>query len=925
MSVNLYAALGSLSIGLTMLKARAEVDFKREVLPILEDYCFDCHGSDKRPKGDFNLEDYAKVAENFEKREVWAGVFEKVESHQMPPPKRKRQPSGEERATVLQWVREFAGKPDPRLGGPDPGKPMLRRLTRLEYNNTLRDLFGLKMDIFMFPERLPIANKAYFQPGASDFGNILEVPLREYGMKYPVLLPALGLPGDNRAEHGYRNQGEAMNLSAMMLEQYLAAAHELTWSPKLPRLSKSFAALIRDPSHPEPEPPRPVAEKATEANPEWRAEAEFAPNLNLPFQATMGKVVTLDYQFRFAMETAAAEGTGGTWAATAKNLVVKAKTPIKLRFGPNAEKTLIITPRSDLWVAGFSTAGEVSGESLFTNHVQLQKVIQLDFELQSQVEGEGITELAVCVLSREDCSGTAKLSASFSGGGTAELSHEMIAGGGIGNTFFAFRAPPNEHIVSFIADGSDFSGNHFLLDDLAFLTDGGTRPMIKPTSVINRSDQQKRQVAGERLARFLPRAFRRPVEDEMVARYLKLFDDASLRGATFEGAMKDTVAAILTSPKFLYLSEEVAGAGKVRSLNDYELASRLSYFLWAGPPDEPLLAAAASGELQSKEGMAKHTRRMLRDPRVRELGESFATQWLRLDQLTSAKPDPAIYDGFYGGPQGKVTLHSSMLLEALLLFETVLVEDRSILDFLNADYTWLNPRLAKLYGIEVPEHGSRTSDTDVLIDAKLNARWVRVQVKNTGRGGYLTMAAPLTVTSLPTRTSPVKRGAWVLETILNRPPQEPKVAFVLKEDATETPTPRSVRARFEQHRSEPACFSCHIRLDPPGFALERFDGIGAWREMDGGHAVDSRAEWADTAFDGPTEFKAILAASPHEFVRGMIEHLLSYALCRKLGISDMPVVDALAQQVMTDSNQLQSLIVAITTSYPFRHLRDADF
>jgi hypothetical protein len=920
MSIVLPAVLALVAIH----ELRAEVNFEQEIRPILENYCFDCHGAGDDPKGGFNLERFAGEQEVMAERGVWSGVFEKIESHQMPPPKRKSQPSREERASVLQWIREVSRRPDPRLGKRDPGKPMLRRLTRLEYNNTVRDLFGLKMDVFMFPESLPIANRAYFLPGAGSFGNLLEVPVREYGMKYPVLLPEMGLPGDNRAEHGYRNQGEAMNLSALTFEKYLASAHDLTWSPKLPRLSMIFEELVRDPSYRPGAIPAPVAEQATEENPEWLARAEFAPNLNMPFQASDGEVVTLDYQFRFAMESAVAEGIGGTWDTNARSLVVKAGAQLRVRFGTRGDKALSMTPKSDLWVAGFSTAGEVSGESLFTNHEQLAKVIELDFKISSPVEGEGITELAVCVLSREGYSGTAQLRAKFSGGGSSELSHELIEGGGVGNTFFAFRAPPNEHIVGLVADGSGFSGNHFLLDDLAFLTDGGTRPLVKPEIVKPMSDEQKREVAEERLVQFLPKAFRRPVEHKLVTRYLGVFDDSQERGKDFEGAMKDTIAAVLTSPNFLYLSESAAGEGKVRALDDDELASRLSYFLWASRPDDELLAAAAAGELQSKEGIEKQTRRMLRDPRVRELGESFAMQWLRLDQLTSAKPDPSLYENFYGGPQGKVTLHSSMLVEALLLFETVLVEDRSILDFLNADDTWLNLRLAKLYGIDVPELGSKTSDTDVLIDAKLNARWARVKVQDAGRGGYLSMAGPLTVTSLPTRTSPVKRGAWVLETILNRPPQEPKVAFVLKEDTTEVKTVRSIRERFEQHRNKPSCFSCHIRLDPPGFALERFDGIGAWRETDGGQAVDARATWGDRSFDGPTEFKAILAAEPHEFVRGFIEHLLRYALCRELEIYDMPVVEELEKQVMADHGKLKSLIVAITTSYPFRHLRDAD-
>jgi hypothetical protein len=287
----------------------------------------------------------------------------------------------------------------------------------------------------------------------------------------------------------------------------------------------------------------------------------------------------------------------------------------------------------------------------------------------------------------------------------------------------------------------------------------------------------------------------------------------------------------------------------------------------------------------------------------------------------TAKPDPKLFKGFYSGPQGKVTLHGSMLVEALLLFETVLVEDRSILDLLAADYTWLNARLAKLYDIDVAALAGKTGHSNVLIDAKQNSQWLRVALKDQRRGGYMTMAGPLTVTSLPLRTSPVKRGAWLLETLFNRPPQEPKIAFALKDEQQSRTAPQTVRERFEQHRDKPACYSCHVRLDPPGFALERFDAIGSWREKDGTQPVDARAEWNGTPFDGPAEYKALLVQQPHEFTRGFIEHLLSYALGRPLEIYDMPVVAKIEGAAKAEGWKLSRVIVEITQSYPFTHIR----
>ncbi len=908
-------------VSATVAGPLAAASFDKDVLPLLDANCLDCHDADEK-KGGLDLSGFTNEAAVMKDRAIWRSVFEKIESHQMPPPKKKSQPTEDERQKVMAWIMDIAARPDPALGARDPGKPMLRRLTRLEYNNTVRDLFGLEMDVFMFPDRLPLANNSYYQPAKGVLGEELLVPVREYGLKYPVLMPELGLPGENRAEHGFRNRGEAMNLSPMLLEQYLAAAREIVNSPKLPQLSDVFLSLVSDPAVPLKA--RAVGEvigEATEDSPVWEAAKEFAPNLNLPFQAKLGEVVTLDYQLRFAMQSAAAEGSGGVWDANSRSLVVKAGTPIRVKFGPNNGKSLVITPREPLWVAGFSTAAETSGESLFTNHGKLQKTITLALDIEGGAAGEGITELAVCALSRDRESGGVELTATFSGGGMAKLAHDLIEGGGHGNTFFAFRAPKGEHIVGLRLDGSKFSGNHALFDDLAFLTDSAaaTAGAPPPVAVRKMSDGEKLDAARQRLAGFLSRAFRRPADKETVARYVAVFDQARKRGAAFDAAMKAAIAAALTSPDFLYIAETGAGQGDVRPLDDFELATRLAYFLWAAPPDDALLSAAARGGLRA--GLEAQTLRMLRDPRSRELGESFASQWLRLDQLPTAKPDPKLFKGFYSGPQDKVTLHGSMLVEALLLFDTVLVENRSVLDFLDPGYTWLNPRLAKLYQVEVPAFAGKTANSNVLIDAKLNAKWLRVPLPDKRRGGYLTMAAPLTVTSLPTRTSPVKRGAWLLETIFNRPPQEPKIAFVLKEDEKANTEPQTVRARFEQHRNEPACYSCHIRLDPPGFALERFDAIGAWREKDGTQPVDARAEWDGKPFDGPAEYKAILAANPHEFTRGFIEHLLSYALSRKLEIYDMPTVDSIQTAAAADGNKLHRIILEIVRSYPFTHIR----
>jgi hypothetical protein len=461
---------------------------------------------------------------------------------------------------------------------------------------------------------------------------------------------------------------------------------------------------------------------------------------------------------------------------------------------------------------------------------------------------------------------------------------------------------------------------------------------------VRRKVRQQPLPPRDRLAAFLERAFRRPLHAGEIDRYFVLFESAAKSGQSEADAIRLAVQAILSSPSFLFIAEQdpaVDGAGlqsqstlkadepggrssSVRALTDFELANRLSYFLWSSMPDDELFALAKSGRLSDERSLKAQALRMLRDPKARELSESFAVQWLRLDQLYTAKPDRQLFRDFYSGPLGKDTLHASQLVEALLLFEIVLIEDRSILEFISADYTWLNPRLAKLYGISLNSavdtlDSGGAGNRELKLDGpNANNIWRRVPLGDATRGGYLTMSGPLTVTSLPFRTSPVKRGAWLLEAIFNRPPTEPKIAFAIENDTKQAAASQSIREKFELHRNKAACYTCHIRLDPPGFALEPFDPIGASRDHDGDTPVDASSRWNGTDFDGPAEFKALLLCEPHEFTRGFIEHLLSYALGRELSIHDLPVVEQIQSSAQDSGYQFQHIVQAIVVSYPFR-------
>ncbi|MEZ6056066.1 MAG: DUF1592 domain-containing protein [Planctomycetaceae bacterium] len=934
------------------------------VQSILSEQCFDCHNA-KTSEGGLNLQRFDSFDSTLRDRATWKRVFDVVEAGQMPLRDSGYELSTKECDTLLKFVAALQAQPDPVLQALDPGKPVLRRLTRLEYNNTVRDLFGLTYDIFMFPERLPIADKRYLlEADDKGLGMTLQTSMREYGQKYDVLLPLQGLPGDNRAEYGYANRGDSLNFSPLLFEKYLELAHAIAHSERLERDSPVMANLLGKRWSP---PASLATQSPDKVNGTVSVVPKFAANDNIARQAEGND--TWKAAFVTELTKAFEQGSGGTFdvPASQNNQTVAGKGGlIRVAVGG---ATVTMNPNVDLWLAAFATAQETSGEHLLTNKVKGEKTFELTFKVEGADAGAGIEHLGVCVLARRNQRGLVKLTAVLTDG--KEVTRQAEIDPDKGNVFFSFVAPPRTVIRRLRVDGSQFSGDYVLLDDFGFILRGvagreretgrerdgerGSRgdkegrsrelPVV-PKELEN--DVAASEVTHDsfppplppssspplplpdRLARFLRLAYRRDVSETEVAATVALVRQSIDAGATEPDAIRVAVQSVLASPEFLFLSEPFdPEAGQVRPLDDFELASRLSYFLWSSMPDEELLGLASRGELTQPETLRKQVDRLLQDRRrSRELSESFAVQWLKLDQLYSSKPDRQLFKEFYSGPQGKSTLHGAMLTEPLLLFETVLVEDRSVLDLCDPEFTWLNGQLAELYGLQEQFQQTRMSigEPATSVEEKNAGRdWYRVSLPDRNRGGVMTMAGPLMLTSLPFRTSPVKRGAWLLETVFNRPPAEPKVAFVLEENETDDsndPEQLSVRQRFEKHRNDPNCYSCHSRIDPPGFSLESFDAIGKLRTHDGTQPVDASGVWNDTPFNGPAEFKTALRKREQEFVRGFVEHLMSYALGRPIEHFDMPAVTRIVDNAAADDYRLSRIIEGIVLSWPFLQTRN---
>ena len=354
--------------------------------------------------------------------------------------------------------------------------------------------------------------------------------------------------------------------------------------------------------------------------------------------------------------------------------------------------------------------------------------------------------------------------------------------------------------------------------------------------------------------------------------------------------------AVLCSPHFLFrIEEDPKEPDGVRTINDFEFATRLSYFLWSTMPDEELFRLAERGELRKPGVLEAQVRRMLRDPKVRALSENFAGQWLQLRNLKTAAPD----QGYF--PNWDDALRGAMAREAELFFEHVVQDDRSILEFLDADYTFVNDRLAKHYGIP----GVSGSD------------FRKVRLPDNRRGGVVTMASTLTVTSNPTRTSPVKRGKWILENVLGTPPPPPAP------DVPELPPTGelkgTLRQQMEQHRANPSCAVCHAKLDPLGFGLENFDAIGGWRTADNKQPIDPSGVLPDGAkFEGPAELRKVLLGKSDLFRRCLAEKLLTFGLGRGLEYYDKCAVDGVVKKASSGDDRFSALVLAIVQSDPFQ-------
>lgn len=411
--------------------------------------------------------------------------------------------------------------------------------------------------------------------------------------------------------------------------------------------------------------------------------------------------------------------------------------------------------------------------------------------------------------------------------------------------------------------------------------------------------RKPREAATAVLAEFLPRAWRRPVTSEEVERMLALFDKAYERGDGYDASLRLAFKGALVSPHFLFLVEPEPSRPGVYELGDFPLAARLAYFIWGTMPDEELFALAAEGKLRDEAVLTAQVLRMLRDPKSAAIGDLFGAQWLGISQFAEiTRPDADRY------PEFSDAVAAAMRAEASLVFHRIIKNDRSLLELIDADYTFANEELAAIYGI----------------DGVAGSEMQLVALADDTRGGVLGMGAILTATSHPLRTSPVLRGKWVLEQLLgDRVPPPPPNVPQLPEDERHFEG-KTLREQLEAHRDNPDCSGCHSRMDPLGFGLENFDPIGRWRMDQAGQPIDSAGELpSGEKFSGPAELKQVILSHKDQFARNLSRKLLGYALGRSLTQYDQCVVDKCVEALQQNDYKPSAAFTEIALSYPFRH------
>ena len=768
-------------------------DYKTLGKAFVEKYCSKCHSSED-PQAELVLTRFSDSDSILRERKIWMNVMKQVQSASMPP-KEESTPSVSESEKFVEHIKAIFDHAD-RNAKPEAGRVTMRRLNRLEYKNTIRDLIGV------------------------DFDPTSEFPSDDIG-------------------YGFDNIGDVLSLPPVLMERYLDAADGIlarAITPDPPAVPKRhLSSQYTEPASAD------VAAKLIE-NSYRRLDTSTKEGIELgPIHTQYQWDASGEYTFRTKLYgvSSDAQNVQGVILLHGKDL-------------PN--------PSSD------AELDSISGN--FPRPARILKTFEVTAKAADQAQ---VIEVNIPALANRD---------------------RVMVG--------QLKKPEGQSAKLYI--------EHLALDGPLDTRPESHRRLLAVTAGKSVPEQTR-----EALGRFMRKAYRRIVEPEELEKLSQWVDKMTAGGEKWEAAMQIAMQAVLCSPKFLFRVEpdDRPASADIRSLDAFAVATRLSYFLWSSMPDDLLLEAAEKGTLEQE--LASHVHRMLADERSSALIQSFSTQWLQIQRLESFAADTQSFPSF------NAKLKSAMLRETELFFESVLRENRSVLELIDTNYTFLNETLAKHYGIAdtvgnwMGQPASKPDGKPIQGDT-----FQRVSLQDRNRGGLITQASVLAVTSNPTRTSPVKRGRWILEQFLGAPPPPPPPNVPELPSKSEDVSTASLRKRMEVHRQNPACANCHAKMDPIGFALENYDAVGAYRTKDGAFDIDASGEFADgSKFSGPGDLKSIILAKREDFVRCLAEKMLTYALGRGLEYYDRPTIEKIVRSMPGQEYKIQGMIQEIVLSEPF--------
>ena len=767
---------------------------------LLDQYCVTCHNETLKT-ADLML-DKMDIGDVSEGAAEWEKVVRKIRTRQMPPPGMPR-PGNAAYDSLSEYLEAELDRS--AATDPNPGRPVIRRLNRTEYAYAIRDLIALEVD--------------------SD-----------------ALLPS------DESAHGFDNVGDALSVSPLLLERYLAAAR------KISRLAIGDSTI------------RPIFE--TYDVPSYLMQ-EQRTSEDLPFGSRGG--VAIRHYFPLDGEYTIQIGL----QRNARDYIRGLGEPHQLDVRLDGARIKMFTVGGDnkgqsSGIFSSATQGDPEQEEYERNTAEAGLELRLPVKAGARVLGVTFLEKAPLPEGPLQPRLTQIEFAPFKGGIPA------IGSVTIGGPYNAKGAgdTPSRHKI-FVCHPA---GNSTNMDEAA--------------------------CAKKILSTLARRAYRRPVTGKDVQTLLRFYE-AGRSESGFVAGIGMALERMLISPEFLFRIErdpEGVAANTAYPVNDLELASRLSFFLWSSLPDDELLELAERGRLKDPVVLEQQVQRMLADGRAKALVSNFAGLWLQVRNLRSVSPDPEAF------PYFDEELREAFQQETELFLESMLREDRSVLDLLNADYTFLNERLARHY--QIPNvYGS-------------HFRRVTLAGENENRRGLLGQGSILTVTSYANRTSLVLRGKWVMNNILGTPPPPPPPDVPFLKEQSKDGKILSLRERMEQHRTNPSCASCHVVMDPLGFALENFDGIGHWRTDDGDSPVDSSGMLPDgSRFEGPKGLRKVLLDKEEQFVHTVTEKLLTYALGRGLEYYDAPAIRKIMREAAPNDYRWSALVRGIVRSTAFQMRR----